>query len=39
MIPGVNIIGGKARVASAKGAGESGGSLRLPSRVLRGQSP
>ena len=34
MIPGVNIVGGKASVASAKGAGESGGSLRL-----REQSP
>ena len=39
MIPGVNIIGGKASVASAKRAGRSGCSLSPSSDSLRGWSP
>ena len=36
MIPGVNIIRGKASVASVNGAGESGGALRPLSGILVG---
>ena len=39
VIPGVNIIGRKARIVSVNGAGGSGGVLRNPAGVLGDGAP
>ena len=39
MIPGVNIISGKANVESVNGAGGSGGTLSPSARILGGGAP